>query len=38
MIMALLLLVAVVWSLVYLITDLLYAVIDSRVRINKKNV
>jgi ABC-type dipeptide/oligopeptide/nickel transport system permease component len=36
MIMALLLLVAVVWSLVYLITDILYAVIDPRVRLGKK--
>jgi ABC-type dipeptide/oligopeptide/nickel transport system permease component len=36
MIMALLLLVAVVWSLVYLVTDILYAVIDPRVRLNKK--
>jgi peptide/nickel transport system permease protein len=38
MIMALLLLVAVVWSLVYLITDILYAVVDPRVRLDKKNV
>jgi ABC-type dipeptide/oligopeptide/nickel transport system permease component len=37
MIMALLLLVAVVWSLVYLITDILYAVVDPRVRLDKKN-
>jgi ABC-type dipeptide/oligopeptide/nickel transport system permease component len=36
MIMALLLLVAVVWSLVYLVTDILYAVIDPRVRLDKK--
>ena len=37
MIMALLLLVAVVWSLVYLITDILYAVVDPRVRLHKKS-
>lgn len=36
MIMALLLLVAVVWSLVYLITDILYVIVDPRVRLNKK--
>jgi ABC-type dipeptide/oligopeptide/nickel transport system permease component len=36
MIMALLLLVAVVWSLVYLVTDILYAVVDPRVRLDKK--
>lgn len=35
MIMALLLLVAVVWSLVYLITDILYVVVDPRVRLGK---
>jgi len=38
MIMALLLLVAVVWSLVYLITDILYVIVDPRVRLDKKNV
>ena len=37
MIMALLLLVAVVWSLVYLITDILYVIVDPRVRLDKKN-
>jgi ABC-type dipeptide/oligopeptide/nickel transport system permease component len=37
MIMALLLLVAVVWSIVYLITDILYVIIDPRVRLDKKN-
>jgi ABC-type dipeptide/oligopeptide/nickel transport system permease component len=37
MIMALLLLVAVVWSLVYLITDILYVIVDPRVRLNKKS-
>jgi ABC-type dipeptide/oligopeptide/nickel transport system permease component len=36
MIMALLLLVAVVWSLVYLVTDILYAIIDPRVRLHQK--
>lgn len=36
MIMALLLLVAVVWSIVYLITDLLYVIIDPRVRLDRK--
>jgi peptide/nickel transport system permease protein len=36
MIMALLLLVAVLWSLVYLITDLLYVLVDPRVRLDKK--
>ena len=35
MIMALLLLVAVVWSLVYLITDILYTIVDPRVRLGK---
>jgi ABC-type dipeptide/oligopeptide/nickel transport system permease component len=35
MIMALLLLVAVVWSLVYLITDILYVIVDPRVRLGK---
>jgi ABC-type dipeptide/oligopeptide/nickel transport system permease component len=37
MIMALLLLVAVVWSLVYLVTDILYVLIDPRVRLDQKN-
>ena len=36
MIMALLLLVAVVWSIVYLVTDLLYVIVDPRVRLDKK--
>ena len=36
MIMATLLLVAVVWALVYLLTDILYTVVDPRVRLNKK--
>jgi ABC-type dipeptide/oligopeptide/nickel transport system permease component len=36
MIMATLLLVAVVWALVYLFTDILYTIIDPRVRLNKK--
>jgi peptide/nickel transport system permease protein len=36
MIMALLLLVAVVWSVVYLVTDILYVVVDPRVRLDKK--
>jgi ABC-type dipeptide/oligopeptide/nickel transport system permease component len=36
MIMALLLLVAVVWSIVYLITDILYVIVDPRVRLDKK--
>ena len=36
MIMALLLLVAVVWSIVYLITDVLYVIVDPRVRLDKK--
>ena len=35
MIMALLLLVAVVWSMVYLITDILYTMVDPRVRLGK---
>ncbi len=35
MIMALMLLVAVVWSMVYLITDILYTVVDPRVRLGK---
>ncbi|GIV69133.1 ABC transporter permease [Caldilinea sp.] len=35
MIMALMLLVAVVWSLVYLVTDILYTVVDPRVRLEK---
>lgn len=35
MIMALLLLVAVVWSLVYLVTDILYTLVDPRVRLEK---
>ncbi|MBW7882201.1 MAG: ABC transporter permease [Caldilineaceae bacterium] len=38
MIMALLLLVAVVWSLVYLLTDVLYTVVDPRVRLEKKKI
>lgn len=37
MIMALLLLVAVVWSIVYLITDILYVIVDPRVRLDKKS-
>jgi ABC-type dipeptide/oligopeptide/nickel transport system permease component len=37
MIMATLLLVALLWSLVYLLTDILYTVIDPRVRLDKKN-
>jgi ABC-type dipeptide/oligopeptide/nickel transport system permease component len=36
MIMATLLLVGLLWSIVYLITDLLYTVIDPRVRLDKK--
>ena len=36
MIMATLLLVAVVWALVYLLTDILYTVVDPRVRLGKK--
>ena len=36
MIMATLLLVAVVWSLVYLASDILYTVVDPRVRLDKK--
>lgn len=36
MIMATLLLVALLWSLVYLTTDLLYTVVDPRVRLDKK--
>ncbi len=35
MIMALLLLVAVLWSVVYLLTDILYTVVDPRVRLDK---
>ena len=35
MIMALMLLVAVVWSMVYLVTDILYTVVDPRVRLGK---
>lgn len=35
MIMALMLLVAVVWSLVYLVTDILYTLVDPRVRLEK---
>lgn len=35
MIMALLLLVAVLWSLVYLLTDILYTIVDPRVRLGK---
>ncbi len=37
MIMALLLLVAVVWSVVYLLTDILYTIVDPRVRLGKSN-
>jgi len=37
MIMGTLLLVALVWSIVYLITDLLYMVVDPRVRLDKKS-
>lgn len=37
MIMALLLLVAVIWSLTYLIIDILYVIVDPRVRLDKKN-
>jgi ABC-type dipeptide/oligopeptide/nickel transport systems, permease components len=33
MIMALMLLIAVLWGLVYLITDLLYTIIDPRVKL-----
>ena len=36
MIMAMLLLVALVWSIVYLITDILYTVVEPRVRLDKK--
>jgi len=36
MIMATLLLVALLWSLIYLATDLLYTVVDPRVRLDKK--
>ncbi len=36
MIMATLLLVAVVWALVYLLTDILYTVVDPRVPLGKK--
>lgn len=38
MIMALMLLVAVVWSLVYLVTDILYTVVDPRVRLEKSRI
>ncbi|MCS6828823.1 MAG: ABC transporter permease [Caldilinea sp.] len=38
MIMALMLLVAVVWSLVYLATDILYTVVDPRVRLEKSRI
>lgn len=38
MIMALLLLVAVLWSLVYLVTDILYTIVDPRVRLDKRKV
>jgi peptide/nickel transport system permease protein len=37
MIMGTLLLVAVTWSIVYLITDILYTAVDPRVRLDKKN-
>ena len=37
MIMATMLLVAVLWSMVYLLTDVLYTIIDPRVRLGKKN-
>lgn len=37
MIMATLLLVALLWSLVYLLTDILYTIVDPRVRLSKKN-
>ncbi|MBP7961831.1 MAG: ABC transporter permease [Caldilineaceae bacterium] len=37
MIMGTLLLVALVWSVVYLITDVLYMVVDPRVRLDKKS-
>ncbi len=36
MIMATLLLVALMWSILYLVTDLLYTVIDPRVRLDKQ--
>jgi ABC-type dipeptide/oligopeptide/nickel transport system permease component len=36
MIMATLLLVAVVWSIVYLMTDILYTLVDPRVRLDEK--
>lgn len=38
MIMALLLLVAVLWSIVYLLTDILYTLVDPRVRLGQKQV
>lgn len=38
MIMALMLLVAVVWSLVYLVTDILYTVVDPRMRLEKSRI
>jgi ABC-type dipeptide/oligopeptide/nickel transport system permease component len=34
MIMAVMLLIAAVWGLVYLLTDLLYTVIDPRIRLS----
>lgn len=37
MIMATLLLVALLWSLVYLLTDILYTLVDPRVRLGGKN-
>ena len=36
MIMGLVLLVALLWGLTYLITDLLYTVIDPRIRLGQK--
>ncbi len=38
MIMATLLLVALLWSVTYLLTDLLYTLIDPRVRLDKKGI
>jgi ABC-type dipeptide/oligopeptide/nickel transport system permease component len=38
MIMATLLLVALLWSVVYLLTDILYTVVDPRVRLGEKRV
>jgi peptide/nickel transport system permease protein len=37
MIMATVLLVAVLWSLTYLVSDLLYVVIDPRVRVGARS-